>query len=485
MEPTSTSPVQRSLAAILFTDAVGYSTLAGTDEDLALKTVDRDFSLMESLAQQFEGRVVKNTGDGLLILFSSAAQAVGCAIEIQRQLAQQEADDPNGLHLPHRIGIHVGDVMLSENDAKGNGVNVAARLQAEARPGGIWISQTVFDLVKQTLPVNAVALGNKQLRNLPELVGVYELAVDTPRARQKVAQSRRVSVPVSLGVIGVLLVVVGLLAGYILRQKSERESLPPDTAAMRVPSSTFFPELDLSKLKDMGKEIEAKVPVPPATKADTSKESAVPKTEQKTPPQTPTPNDPSDIKVPDISKQIENAMSQAQKAMPPGMPPLAGKFGDGLDFQHVRDQANKELDYTPLLLWLARQKGMVGKSGFVDLAAKYGRLQNLWSWFEEQFADSTESNPYVVGGRLDRGGKRTTAWASGDDAVLLQDGAKRTVALNDLPRPMLSQMIFEAIRRDKSLDAEERQAKMSDLKLFVDEFKTQMPKPAPSTSVDN
>ena len=139
---------QQTLAAIMLTDAVGFSARMSVNEVLTLELIRRDQQLMTSLCKQHQGRVLKSTGDGLLMAFSSAAQAVNCGLKIQRELHNRNADLAADQALPHRIGIHLGDVFFSESDVMGNGVNIADRLQAEAEPGGLCISQIVYDVVK-------------------------------------------------------------------------------------------------------------------------------------------------------------------------------------------------------------------------------------------------------------------------------------------------------------------------------------------------
>jgi class 3 adenylate cyclase len=169
----------RTLAPIVFTDGVNFSAKMSADEEHTLDLVGRDFKLMKKLCQQFEGQVLKNTGDGLLMYFVSAVQAVGCALAIQERIAAVAADLPDRDVLIHRIGIHLGDVFFSETDVMGNGVNIAARLQAEADPGGICISQTVFDVVKSQLTLKATYLGPRELKNIQEAIPIYQLLLSS------------------------------------------------------------------------------------------------------------------------------------------------------------------------------------------------------------------------------------------------------------------------------------------------------------------
>ncbi len=166
---------QRVLAAIVFTDAVNFSAHMGADEEGTLHLMQRDLQVMMALCQRFEGQVLKTTGDGLLMYFTSAVKAVECAIEIQRAIVQAASALPPQDILAHRIGIHLGDVFFSETDVMGSGVNIAARLQAKADPGGICISQTVYDVVKNQLELKATYLGPQELKNILDPIPVYQI----------------------------------------------------------------------------------------------------------------------------------------------------------------------------------------------------------------------------------------------------------------------------------------------------------------------
>ncbi|MEO1146393.1 MAG: protein kinase [Cyanobacteria bacterium J06638_22] len=166
---------QRTLAAIVLTDAVGFSARMSVDEERTLQLIQRDLHLIETLCREKEGKVLKSTGDGLLLYFTSAMQAVSCAIEVQNRLAEVNADLSPKSVLFHRIGIHLGDVFFSKSDVMGNGVNIAARLQTEAEPGGICISNVVHDVVKSQMPLNATFVGALKLKNIQQEVPAYHI----------------------------------------------------------------------------------------------------------------------------------------------------------------------------------------------------------------------------------------------------------------------------------------------------------------------
>src|SRR4028118_2393020 len=171
---------QRTLAAIVFTDVVSYSALMAANEEYTLDLLRRDFQLIKQLCQQFEGKVLKTIGDALLMYFSSAVKAVACAQEIQSTLAKlAEKLAPEEI-LTHRIGIHLGDVFFNGSDVMGDGVNIAARLQAEAQPGGICLSQTIYEVVKKPLALKATDLVQRKLKNISESVLVYQIPAIYP-----------------------------------------------------------------------------------------------------------------------------------------------------------------------------------------------------------------------------------------------------------------------------------------------------------------
>ena len=166
--------VERRLAAVLAADVAGYSRLMGRDEQrthAGLKTVRR--SLIDPTIAAHRGRIVKTTGDGLLVEFPSVVEAVECAAEIQRGMAVQNCDVPHDLRIEFRIGIHVGDIIIDENDIFGDGVNIAARLEGIAKPGGICISRQVYDQIEGKLPLNFRPLGPQELKNISRSVEVY------------------------------------------------------------------------------------------------------------------------------------------------------------------------------------------------------------------------------------------------------------------------------------------------------------------------
>jgi len=166
----------RRLAAILAADVAGYSRLMGTDEEgthARLKAHLRE--LVEPKIKEHRGHTVKNTGDGFLAEFASVVDAVRCAVEIQRGMADREPDVPQERRIRFRIGINLGDVMVEEHDIFGDGVNVAARLESLAEPGGICISRMVRGNVRDKLDYSFEDLGEQSVKNIARPVRVYRV----------------------------------------------------------------------------------------------------------------------------------------------------------------------------------------------------------------------------------------------------------------------------------------------------------------------
>jgi adenylate cyclase len=170
--------MERRLAAILTADAVGYTQMMARNELATLETLDAYRSIMGGLIKQHGGRVVDAVGDNLLAEFPSAVDAVQCAVEIQRQLAETNKDRPDDRRMKFRIGINVGDLIVVGDRIVGDGVNVAARIEAEASPGSVAISRSVLDQIDGKLPVRFRDKGEFSLKNVPRPVQIYEVLED-------------------------------------------------------------------------------------------------------------------------------------------------------------------------------------------------------------------------------------------------------------------------------------------------------------------
>jgi adenylate cyclase len=231
----------RKLTAILVSDLVGYSRLAGADEDrilARLRTLRSD--LIDPTIAVHHGRIVKRTGDGSVIEFRSVVDAVRCAIELQNAMVERNAGVPEDRRIEFRVGIHVGDVVEeSDGDLMGDGVNVAARLESIAKPGAICLSEQAYWQVKGRLDLAVTDLGPTELKNIAEPIRVYSLEVGVP-AQAKPAepvtpaapapQKRRFGLaPLAAALMGLLIVIAG--GGWWLLNANRPASVAAKTPA--------------------------------------------------------------------------------------------------------------------------------------------------------------------------------------------------------------------------------------------------------------
>ncbi|MFQ5478851.1 MAG: adenylate/guanylate cyclase domain-containing protein [Candidatus Krumholzibacteriia bacterium] len=199
--------VDRKLAALLSADVVGYSRLMARDEVATLKTLNAHRAVMGDLVGRYGGRVVNAVGDNLLAEFGSVVDAVACAIAIQDQLGARNADLPAEAKMEFRIGVHLGDVMVEGEDVYGDGVNIAARLEALAEPGGICISATVYEQVRRKLECRFEDLGEQMVKNIPDPVRVYrvrkgeDFVAERPRTKPRLQPALVVGLTVLLGAV--------------------------------------------------------------------------------------------------------------------------------------------------------------------------------------------------------------------------------------------------------------------------------------------
>jgi adenylate cyclase len=216
---------QRKLAAIMFTDMVGYSALSQRNEALALELLAENQRLLRTQFPLFNGREVKTTGDGFLVEFPSALQATQCAVEIQRAVAARNGAQPLERHFQVRIGIHVGDVVHREADMYGDGVNIAARIEPLAIGGGICLSDTVYAQVRNKLDVGLTKLDAPELKHIEVPMDVYRVvlpwqqATSTPAKPTTVSQSKPGVRSVAVGLI--LALALGTAGWWLFQQRRQ------------------------------------------------------------------------------------------------------------------------------------------------------------------------------------------------------------------------------------------------------------------------
>src|SRR4051794_20966709 len=182
----------RHLAAILAADVAGYSRLMGVDEGGTLgRFKAHRRQLVDAKIQEHHGRNVKTNGDGKLVEFPSVVDAVRCAVEIQRAMVDRNTDIAEGKRITFRIGINLGDVIAEDGDIYGDGVNIAARLEALAEPGGICISRVVWDQIRDKLPYAFEDMGEQNVKNIARPVSAFALSADAVASTSLVAVGPR------------------------------------------------------------------------------------------------------------------------------------------------------------------------------------------------------------------------------------------------------------------------------------------------------
>jgi adenylate cyclase len=241
--------LERKLVAILAADAVGYSRLMERDEAAALARLTADRTIIDGLIARFRGRIAGTAGDSVLAEFASVFDAVQCAVEIQEQLAAAQAGLPEDDRMPFRIGINVGDVMVKDDDIFGDGVNIAARLQTIATPGGICVSRGVRDHIRHKLPYGFEDLGEQSVKNIAQPVRVFRLRPEGPPPAEPEPAPAIAEEPASTPGVPVVDPMAVELAFWESIKESEKTS---DFAAYleRYPDGTFA-VLARSRLADL------------------------------------------------------------------------------------------------------------------------------------------------------------------------------------------------------------------------------------------
>jgi adenylate cyclase len=213
----SAESFKRKLTAILSADVKGYSRLMGEDEAETVKTLTSYRKIMAELIQQHRGRVIDSPGDNILAEFASVVDAVQCSVAAQNEFKARNAELPENRRMEFRIGVNLGDVIEEENRIYGDGVNIAARLEALADPGGICISKTAFDQIEAKLPLGYEYLGEQTVKNIAKPVGAYKVLME-PRVMVAGAKDKKPSIPVwrRKGVFaGTLVILIVLIGGGV------------------------------------------------------------------------------------------------------------------------------------------------------------------------------------------------------------------------------------------------------------------------------
>jgi class 3 adenylate cyclase/TolB-like protein/Tfp pilus assembly protein PilF len=239
-----TAPIERHLAAIVAADVVGYSRLMGGDEKGTLLALKRHRAeLIDPLIAAYKGRLVKTTGDGLLLSFPSVVEAVSCALAMQSGMARHNRDVPADRRIEFRIGVNIGDVIVDKGDVFGDGVNVAARLEQIAPAGGICLSEDAYRQVRGKLDVAIVDMGEQTLKNIASPVRAYRIEPDAaaafaadPRPDEKASRRPRY-LPLAAGVVAACM--VAGTAWFVLTR--DRANVAQPAAPQQVAATSTMP----------------------------------------------------------------------------------------------------------------------------------------------------------------------------------------------------------------------------------------------------
>lgn len=240
---------QRHLAAIMFTDLVGYSALAQRDDPLALELLEEHREILRPLFARFGGQEIKTIGNAFMVEFSSALDAANCAVEIQRTLAKRNHDVATDRQIEVRIGIHIGDVMHRDGDVYGDGVNIASRIQPLAAPGGICISQDVERQIRNAFTPRLEKLGPTELKNIQLPMELFRVVLPWTKPKEMAASApRSKSRAVQISMLTAAVVIVAGASIWLLRSHSR--GVPAAKSVAVLPFVNMSAEKDNDYLSD-------------------------------------------------------------------------------------------------------------------------------------------------------------------------------------------------------------------------------------------
>jgi adenylate cyclase len=244
--------MERKLAAILCADVYGYSRLMGEDEEATLRTLSSHRKIIDSLIEQHRGRFVNSAGDSVLAEFASVVNAVQCAVEVQNRLSAANESTPAARRMEFRIGVNLGDVMVEGEQIYGDGVNVAARLESLAEPGGIYISGTVHEQIRDKLGLGYEDRGEQAVKNIARPVHVWRVLLDgtaVSRGTRRISRSYWRGGVLSLTGLAIIVGTIVLVQNLSLKSPHIHASIPPqEKPALPLPSIPSIAVLPFANL---------------------------------------------------------------------------------------------------------------------------------------------------------------------------------------------------------------------------------------------
>jgi adenylate cyclase len=245
--------LERKLTAILCADVYGYSRLMGEDEEGTLRTLSACRKITDSLIERHRGRFVNSAGDSVLAEFASVVEALTCAVSIQTELRAENAELPLERRMQFRIGVNLGDVMVEGEQIYGDGVNVAARLESLAEPGGIYISGTVYEQVRDKLALGYDDCGEQAVKNIARPVHVWRVLLDgatpPPRKTRHIPRKYWRSGVLSLTGLAIVVATIVIVQHVSLKPPRTSASIPPqEKPALPLPSMPSIAVLPFANL---------------------------------------------------------------------------------------------------------------------------------------------------------------------------------------------------------------------------------------------
>jgi len=240
---------KRKLAAIFSADAVGYSRLMGDDEEATIRTLTEYRETITAQVKQHKGRVVDSPGDNVLVEFASVVDAVRCAVETQKQIAERNSDLPENRRMLFRIGVNLGDIVEEDNRIYGDGVNIAARLEGLAEGGGICISGTAYDQLKNKLELGYEFLGEHSVKNITTPVRIYKVLMEPEAAGKTIGEKRKTKRWIAVAVA--VIVLIGFAGWYLYIEQSKRiEPASVEKMAFPLPEKPSIAVLPFNNLSN-------------------------------------------------------------------------------------------------------------------------------------------------------------------------------------------------------------------------------------------
>jgi adenylate cyclase len=244
---------KRKLTAILSADAVDYSRLMDDDEEATVRTLTSYRTAISDIVKQFRGRIVDTPGDNILADFASVVDAVNCAVEIQQELAERNAELPENRKMQFRIGVNLGDVIEEDDRIYGDGVNIAARIEGLANAGGICISGSTHEQIENKLPLKYEFMGEHSVKNIPKPIRVYRAEIETEVSVKK-KKKIEISSPRSIAFVFSAVLLIGIAAivasRYILRPAPSVEPASAENMAYPLPDKPSIAVLAFDNLSD-------------------------------------------------------------------------------------------------------------------------------------------------------------------------------------------------------------------------------------------